>query len=216
MSCIAGSGGAPPLGSESAWKSALWTRIDSLLERLYRGAIQIWNLQRVLSKKRDPLTHTRLLDAIAGSTAYTTYLSHGHHGATAGGEGADASADDPALAEASGSAVGAAWPPKRASGKLTLGTEVENVLFERFWGTVTAKVRTQLSLALSSSTFLRDALVEGFPKLRALLLSTCNRIQVRPLSCAVVGAAAGENTVLFAAEHGQPCSRRGERGWQPG
>lgn len=73
-----------------------------------------------------------------------------------------------------GASVGSVWPPRSHSSP----SDGSNALFERYWGIVTAKLRTQLSLAVTSSSFLRDCLVEGFPKLRGLLISSCNRLQV--------------------------------------
>lgn len=47
--------------------------MDSLLERLFRASIQVWNLQRVLCKKRDPLSYARLVDVVLASPAYAVH-----------------------------------------------------------------------------------------------------------------------------------------------
>lgn len=41
----------------STWRSKLWDRVDILCEDIYNNVLQVWTLQRVLDKKRDPLTN---------------------------------------------------------------------------------------------------------------------------------------------------------------
>jgi hypothetical protein len=45
-------------------KSLLWGRIEKLMDILHVCCIQVWHLQRVLSKIRDPSTHVCLLDEL--------------------------------------------------------------------------------------------------------------------------------------------------------
>jgi hypothetical protein len=63
--------------------------------------------------------------------------------------------------------------------RVLLGEDRRLTLFEKFWVTVTARVRAQITTAFGASAFLKDALVEGYSKLRTLMLSTCQRLQVR-------------------------------------
>ncbi|KAL4435870.1 hypothetical protein ABPG77_000632 [Micractinium sp. CCAP 211/92] len=56
----AGAGGAPAKAHD-----ALWDKLGAALEHLQKSAIQLWHLQRVLAKKRDPLSHTLFLDVVA-------------------------------------------------------------------------------------------------------------------------------------------------------
>ncbi len=62
---------------------------------------------------------------------------------------------------------------------MLLGEDRRLTLFERFWVAVTGRVRTQVTTVLGASPFLKDALVDGYSKLRTLLLSACQRLQVR-------------------------------------
>lgn len=157
-------GGQPPLGSEGAWKTTLWSRIDALLERLYRGAIQIWNLQRVLCKKRDALSHTRLIDVVLESPLFASHV-------VAAGGGDDT--EGGSIARRRSSVVEPTLP-----GSEPVTTAAATLLYDRFWALATAKIRSQIALAVSGSPFIKGCLVDGYPKLRNLLLSTCSRLQV--------------------------------------
>jgi hypothetical protein len=182
--CGTGTAGQPPLGAEGAWKSVLWQRLDQLLERLFRSAVQIWNLQRVLCKKRDALSHTRLIDVVLNSGTLVLPVS------VASSEDGESE-----------------WPPARASVlPAAAGNDDDintssNVLFERFWGAVTSKIRTQVALSVASSTFVRDCLVEQYPKLRTMLLNACMRLQrntdSRAADVASVGGSAAEQSRLL-------------------
>ncbi|GAB4821834.1 hypothetical protein N2152v2_008880 [Parachlorella kessleri] len=63
------SGKAVPGGATSAPGSAakdlLWDRLGGVCDALHRSALEVWHLQRVLAKKRDPLSHVLLLDVVA-------------------------------------------------------------------------------------------------------------------------------------------------------
>lgn len=45
-------------------KSVLWNRIEKLMDNLHSFCIQVWHLERVLSKIRDPNTHYSLLEGL--------------------------------------------------------------------------------------------------------------------------------------------------------
>ena len=44
-------------------QEVLWQRLGKSFEQLHRSAVTVWHLQRVLVKKRDPLTHVCFMDA---------------------------------------------------------------------------------------------------------------------------------------------------------
>eukprot|EP01104_Vermistella_antarctica_P000795 TRINITY_DN10905_c0_g1_i1.p1 TRINITY_DN10905_c0_g1~~TRINITY_DN10905_c0_g1_i1.p1 ORF type:complete len:881 (+),score=171.55 TRINITY_DN10905_c0_g1_i1:217-2859(+) len=46
------------------WRAALWTRMERLTDTLHSCSVQVWHLQRVLSKMRDPSTHQCLLNTV--------------------------------------------------------------------------------------------------------------------------------------------------------
>eukprot|EP01136_Pigoraptor_vietnamica_P036041 Opistho-1_new@9359 len=54
----------PPAGNTAAWRAAMWTRLEKLMDAIYAAAVQVHHLQRVLAKKRDPVTHVGFLDEI--------------------------------------------------------------------------------------------------------------------------------------------------------
>ena len=60
---------APPHGAERAWMEALWRRIDVSMDAVYDNAMSVWHLQRVLAKKRDPLTQTLFIEEVVGRTS---------------------------------------------------------------------------------------------------------------------------------------------------
>jgi hypothetical protein len=64
----------PPQGAEREWMHELWRRVDAAMDGVHRHAMSVWHLQRVLAKKRDPLTQTLFLDVVVGKTASTQAL----------------------------------------------------------------------------------------------------------------------------------------------
>ena len=47
----------PVAGNTAAFRSSLWTNIDNAVEAVLSHMVQLWLLQRLLSKKVDPVTH---------------------------------------------------------------------------------------------------------------------------------------------------------------
>uniref|UniRef100_A0A5B7BKL1 Conserved oligomeric Golgi complex subunit 5 n=1 Tax=Davidia involucrata TaxID=16924 RepID=A0A5B7BKL1_DAVIN len=56
--------GTPQIGGGAKAKEALWQRLSTCMDQLHSIVVAVWNLQRVLSKKRDPFTHVLLLDEV--------------------------------------------------------------------------------------------------------------------------------------------------------
>ncbi len=56
----------PPPGEEERWAEILWQRIESALDAAKANCLAVWHLQRVLAKKRDPITHALFLDEVLG------------------------------------------------------------------------------------------------------------------------------------------------------
>ena len=40
----------------------MWQKLATLLEKLRESVVAVWHVQRVLAKKRDPLTHVLFID----------------------------------------------------------------------------------------------------------------------------------------------------------
>ena len=67
--------GMPPVGQEREWGEALWTRLGAAMDVARARGMSAWHLQRVLAKKRDPITHALFLDETTrekGETSDTT------------------------------------------------------------------------------------------------------------------------------------------------
>jgi hypothetical protein len=56
--------GAPQAGGGSRGRESLWQRMGACMDRLHSILLAAWHLQRVLSKKRDPISHIGFLDEV--------------------------------------------------------------------------------------------------------------------------------------------------------
>ena len=61
--------GMPPASVAGSWRSALWAKLDGVAETFFVSALRIADLQRVLGKKRDPLSHTLFASTFDEDTA---------------------------------------------------------------------------------------------------------------------------------------------------
>ncbi|KAG0344090.1 Conserved oligomeric Golgi complex subunit [Podila humilis] len=59
--------GEPSVGATALWTSILWKRMEKLMDEMYSGCVKIYLLERVLSRKRDPLTQTSFLEVVSAS-----------------------------------------------------------------------------------------------------------------------------------------------------
>ncbi|KAL3695831.1 hypothetical protein R1sor_009907 [Riccia sorocarpa] len=56
--------GTPQLGATSRAREGLWQRLGTCISQLKTIMLAVWHLQRVLAKKRDPISHTVFLDEV--------------------------------------------------------------------------------------------------------------------------------------------------------
>ncbi|CAI7750373.1 unnamed protein product [Closterium sp. NIES-54] len=56
--------GTPPMGGAPRAREALWQRLTGCLDELARVMVLTWHLQRVMAKKRDPISHVVFLDDV--------------------------------------------------------------------------------------------------------------------------------------------------------
>jgi hypothetical protein len=56
--------GAPQAGGGSRARESLWQRMGACMDQLHSILLAAWHLQRVLSKKRDPISHIGFLDEV--------------------------------------------------------------------------------------------------------------------------------------------------------
>lgn len=54
----------PTPGSSAAFRAALWTNLEKLMDQICAACGQVQHLQKVLTKKRDPVTHVCFIDEI--------------------------------------------------------------------------------------------------------------------------------------------------------
>nr|XP_056702455.1 conserved oligomeric Golgi complex subunit 5 [Euleptes europaea] len=55
----------PTPGNTAAFRAALWTNMEKLMDQICAACGQVQHLQKVLSKKRDPVTHVCFIDELA-------------------------------------------------------------------------------------------------------------------------------------------------------
>ncbi|KAM6895268.1 conserved oligomeric Golgi complex subunit 5 [Xenentodon cancila] len=54
----------PTPGNTAAFRAALWTNLEKLMDHICAACTQVQHLQKVLMKKRDPVTHVCFMDEI--------------------------------------------------------------------------------------------------------------------------------------------------------
>ncbi|XP_066448023.1 conserved oligomeric Golgi complex subunit 5 [Eleutherodactylus coqui] len=54
----------PQPGNTAAFRAALWTNMEKLMDQIYAACVQVQHLQKVLMKKRDPVSHVCFIDEI--------------------------------------------------------------------------------------------------------------------------------------------------------
>ncbi|KAG0302021.1 Conserved oligomeric Golgi complex subunit [Dissophora globulifera] len=59
--------GEPSVGAAPLWTSILWKRMEKIMDEMYNGCIKIYLLERVLARKRDPLTQISFLEIVSSS-----------------------------------------------------------------------------------------------------------------------------------------------------
>nr|XP_033813788.1 conserved oligomeric Golgi complex subunit 5 isoform X2 [Geotrypetes seraphini] len=55
----------PTPGNTAAFRAALWTNMEKLMDQVCASCVQVQHLQKVLTKKRDPVSHVCFIDEIA-------------------------------------------------------------------------------------------------------------------------------------------------------
>uniref|UniRef100_A0A8C2ZZY6 Conserved oligomeric Golgi complex subunit 5 n=1 Tax=Cyclopterus lumpus TaxID=8103 RepID=A0A8C2ZZY6_CYCLU len=66
----------PTPGNTAAFRAALWTNLEKLMDQICAACRQVQHLQKVLIRKRDPVTHVCFIDEIikvGGTTALVLY-----------------------------------------------------------------------------------------------------------------------------------------------
>lgn len=55
----------PVTGNTAAYRASLWTNMEKLMDNIYAACAQIQHLQKVLVKKRDPVTHICFIEELS-------------------------------------------------------------------------------------------------------------------------------------------------------
>ncbi|XP_002985481.2 conserved oligomeric Golgi complex subunit 5 [Selaginella moellendorffii] len=101
--------GTPQLGAGSRARDGLWQRLGQCMEQLHSILVAVWHLERVMIKKRDPVSHASFIDEVV--------------------QAGDAS------------------------------------LTERVWEAIVKAFASQMKSAFTSSSFVKEIFVLGYPKL---------------------------------------------------
>ncbi|KAF9285229.1 Conserved oligomeric Golgi complex subunit [Mortierella antarctica] len=62
--------GEPSVGATALWTSILWKRMEKLMDDMYNGCVKIYLLERVLARKRDPLTQVSFLEVVTNTSQF--------------------------------------------------------------------------------------------------------------------------------------------------
>lgn len=65
----------PAPGNTAMWRAALWTGMEKLMDKIYSICGQVHHLLKVLSKKRDPITHVCFMDEVLKDAKKSAVLS---------------------------------------------------------------------------------------------------------------------------------------------
>ena len=140
---------APPPGEEARWAEILWQKLEGALDAARADCLAVWHLQRVLAKKRDPITHALFLDEVLGD--------HLEDATETEAEGASRPfgpfEDDVWVAER-----------RRAS-----SARAARALCRAFIDQFSKGAGEALARAHASAGFAKDALLAGYPRMVALL-----------------------------------------------
>ncbi|XP_074644447.1 conserved oligomeric Golgi complex subunit 5-like [Tubulanus polymorphus] len=60
-----GKASMPVTGTNAAFRAGLWTNLEKLMDNIYSACAQVQHLQRVLEKKRDPVTHVCFIEELS-------------------------------------------------------------------------------------------------------------------------------------------------------
>jgi len=124
-------GGGNKAPSTTKWRELLWHRLTSSMDTIYSALIAMWHLQRVASKKRDPITHVCFIDVLVTSSTSTIITNE----------------------------------------------EQQMMLTDKFWNTFVEVITQHLTNAFKSSGFIKDALIECYPRLYNLFNDLIHRVQ---------------------------------------
>jgi hypothetical protein len=146
----------PPSGQVKLWKRLFWGRFDSVCEDLHQYSLQVWTLQRILSKKRDPVTHVNFLTMVATDPAFQ------HKGHTS------AAADNALNTKAASSAAAVA---------VSCDPDKVGTVYAAFWNALARDFAGALLSLARKFSFVKNVLVREYPLLRERLEAMLRRLQ---------------------------------------
>lgn len=150
--------GYPPPGEEERWAEILWQRLEAAFETVKSDALKAWHLQRVLAKKRDPISHVLFLDEVVGvSGPGEEDEEEDAYGETNGAGTLDSTVGDDEN-----------FLQKYVDGGGT-SAGVENAPCAVFIATFSKGASDVLQRTNASAGFAKDALLAGYPRLVSVL-----------------------------------------------
>ena len=186
----------PPAGAAAAWRGALWGRVESLCEALQRTTLQVWNLLYIVSRTRDAAAAAASAgasrrDSMIGAIAAA--LAAGARGDPAGVQRhpSESSSSDSSSGGAGEAPSGPPLPSASPSSDATAaggGGEVPHpavALLLRYWRAVATGLAAEVSSVSSSESlvFVRNTLVDSYPRLHYLLLELLEHQHQHNLAC---------------------------------
>ncbi|MQL71912.1 hypothetical protein Taro_004265 [Colocasia esculenta] len=144
--------GTPQLGSGKRAGEALWERMGNCMEELHRVVTAVWQLQTVLSRKRVPFTHVSFLHEVwqVRFDAYSLVVL----------ESVDVELPS----------------PSRESIPISPDAEGDPLLTDRVWEALVKSFTSQMKSAFTASSFVKEVLTNGYPKLFSMVENLLERI----------------------------------------
>ena len=133
----------------------LWERLEKAFESLWRSSVAVWHLQRVLIRKKDPISHQALIHTIIGANKSSVDFE----------ERAKGSGLEPAI--------------RTEKDKEQMDRIPKSMPLEDFWNKTTSSLLECFEAAVGGSHrtgVVLDILTSNYPRLAALIGQTCSRI----------------------------------------
>ena len=186
--------GMPPSSVHGSWKQTLWTRAEGVGEALYVAALRLADLQKVIVKKRDPLTHVLFAALIEQTTKSAGGAAKEEEEETAVSSSSAAANDrwgcaDPSIlasslmltsivtdlnwASPTATAAAVAAPSKEAS-----SAAASPPLFA-LWAPLCTALNASIESAMASAPFVRSCLSTEPSRLLTILMAAAERFEAQ-------------------------------------
>jgi len=191
----------PPAGEEGEWREALWERVKAQETSIRTWSLRVWNLQRVLAKKRDPVTHICFADQVLHASQQRNAQQNNVNG-TANG---NASASAASQAQQNSDTQGQDQQQLSSPSGIHKRRHRPETVYERYWRLMTQAVHGEIEKASRMYPFVRNELgVQRYPKLRAMFRALPGRLAQRTAGKSVASVGGSNEEVLAILRALQP------------